>query len=67
MDNIINFVAKNIKENQRIDFYLSKKFENLSRTKIKELILNKLLKVNDEIVSDPSKKVTEVQLCSACS
>ena len=57
MDNIINFVAKNIKENQRIDFYLSKKFENLSRTKIKELILNKLLKVNDEIVSDPSKKV----------
>ena len=34
-----------------------KKKVKLSRTRIKNLILNKKLKINNKIVTDPSKKV----------
>ena len=57
MTNIINFIAKEIKDNTRIDYYLSKKYNNLSRTKIKNLILKKFLKINGITVTDPSKKI----------
>ena len=54
MNNIINFVIKDINEKQRIDYYLSKKYNDLSRTKIKSLILKNLLKINDVTVNSPS-------------
>ena len=41
-------------EKQRIDYYLSKKYNDLSRTKIKSLILKNLLKINDVTVNSPS-------------
>ena len=57
MNNIINFVVENIQGNPRIDYYLSKNYKNLSRTKIKNLILNKFLKINGKVVNSPSKKI----------
>ena len=39
MNNIINFIVKDISDKPRIDYYLSKKFEKLSRSKIKRLII----------------------------
>ena len=57
MKNIINFVVENIQGNSRIDYYLSKNYKNLSRTKIKNLILNKFLKINGQVVNSPSKKI----------
>ncbi len=57
MNNIINFIVKDISDKPRIDYYLSKKFEKLSRSKIKRLILKCSLKINGIIVKDPSKKI----------
>ena len=57
MNNIINFIVKDTIDKPRIDYYLSKKFEKLSRSKIKRLILKCSLKINDIIVKDPSKKI----------
>ena len=57
MNNIINFVVKDLHDKPRIDYYLSKKFEKLSRSKIKNLILKSLLKINGITIIDPSKKV----------
>ena len=57
MTNIINFVVDNNQNNPRIDYYLSKKCKNLSRTKIKNLILKRNLKINGIVVNDPSRKV----------
>ena len=34
-----------------------KRESELSRTRIKDLILNKNLKINNQIITDPSKKV----------
>ena len=57
MNNIINFVIKDLNNKTRIDFYLSKKIEYLSRSKFKNLILEGHLKINDIIVKDPSRNV----------
>ena len=57
MNNIINFVIKDLNNKTRIDFYLSKKIEYLSRSKFKNLILEGHLKINDIIVKDPSRHV----------
>ena len=57
MNNFINFVIKDLNSKTRIDFYLSKKIEYLSRSKFKNLILEGHLKINDVIVKDPSRNV----------
>ena len=38
-------------------FLLIKKEQNISRTRIKNLILNKNLKLNNKIILNPSKKL----------
>ncbi len=43
--------------NLRIDFFIAKKLENLSRSKVKESILNNRVLLNGSIINDPSKKV----------
>jgi len=58
MKNIINLIVQNNDRNLRIDSFLSKKKKELSRTRIKKLILNKKLKLNNKILENPSKKVT---------
>ena len=57
MKNIIKLIVDNGEKNLRIDSLLSKKKE-LSRTKIKNLILKKKLRINNNIVENPSKKVS---------
>ena len=58
MENIINLIVKEDENSQRVDQFISNKEKNLSRTRIKNLILNKKLKINKNTISDPSKKVS---------
>ncbi len=57
MEKKINLIVKDDEKNLRVDVFIHKKEKNLSRTRIKKLILNKKLKVNNKILSDPSKKM----------
>ena len=54
----IKLIASKDDQNLRVDVFISKKEKNLSRTRIKNLIINKNLKLNDKIVSEPSKKIS---------
>ena len=47
MKNIIKLIVENQDKNLRIDTFLSKKKE-LSRTRVKNLILKKKLKINEK-------------------
>ncbi len=53
----INLIVKNNENNTRVDIFINKKHNDLSRTRIKNLILEKKLKINDKLVIDPSKKI----------
>ena len=57
MNKIINFLVKSEDNNLRIDIFINNKEKSLSRTRIKNLILKEKLKLNDEIIKSPSKKV----------
>ncbi len=57
MKSIINLIVKNKENNLRVDALLAKQNEELSRSKIKNLILNNKLKINNLLITDPSKKV----------
>ena len=57
MKNIINLIVKDDEKNQRVDQFISNKEKDLSRTRIKNLILNKKLKINKKTITDPSKKI----------
>ena len=54
----INLIVTDKDKNLRIDVFINKKEGNISRTRIKNLILNKKLKLNNEIIENPSKKVS---------
>jgi len=57
MKNIINIIVKDEENGSRIDSFISKKEKKLSRTRIKNLILQKNLKLNNLIIINPSQKV----------
>ena len=57
MKNIINLIVEDEEHGQRIDIFLTKKEKDLSRTRIKNLILNKNLKINSIIIENPAKKI----------
>ena len=57
MKNIINLIVKQNSEKRRVDTFIFDKCPELSRTRIKNLILDKKLKVNGKINISPSKKV----------
>jgi len=57
MKNIINLIVNDSNKNQRVDVCINKCENSLSRTRIKNLILKKKLKINDIVSEDPSKKV----------
>tara|TARA_B100001250_G_C19733384_1_gene759590 strand:- start:349 stop:1326 length:978 start_codon:yes stop_codon:yes gene_type:complete len=59
MKNIINLIVNNDDIGLRIDIFLTKKKKELSRTRVKNLILKKKLKLNNKILDNPSKKVSE--------
>ena len=54
----INFIVKETENNLRVDVLINKREELISRTRIKNLILKEKLKLNNQIIKSPSKKVT---------
>ena len=57
MKNIINLIVKSNENGLRVDWFISNNKKNLSRTRVKNLILDNKLKINNKTISDPSKKV----------
>jgi len=54
----INLIAKDNDKNLRVDVFITKKENDISRTRIKNLILDKKLKLNNKTLEDPSKKIS---------
>ena len=59
MKNIINLVVEQKSKWKILDSYIAEKKEKLSRTRVKNLIINGNIKVNNEEVEEPSKKIFE--------
>ena len=57
MKNIINLIVEQNSGKKRIDAFIFEKCNELSRTRIKNLILDKRLKINGKINKLPSKKI----------
>jgi len=57
MEKNINFIVEENENNLRVDVLVNKRKELISRTRIKNLILKEKLKLNNEIIKSPSKKV----------
>jgi len=57
MEKNISFIVNENENNLRVDVLINKREELISRTRIKNLILKEKLKINDEIIKSPSKKV----------
>jgi 23S rRNA pseudouridine1911/1915/1917 synthase len=57
MEKNINLIVSEEDNSLRVDVFINKKKNQISRTKIKNLILNQKLKLNNQIVNSPSKKV----------
>ena len=57
MKSIINIKVKNKEKNSRIDILLSNQDNKLSRSRVKSLILENKLKINNIIINDTSKKI----------
>ena len=58
MNKIINLIVDKNNQNKRVDIFLSKYEEKISRTKIKNLIEKGYLEINNQIVLEPSKKIS---------
>ena len=58
MEKKINLIVKDKDKNLRVDVFINKKENNISRTRVKNLILNKKLRLNHKILDDPSKKIS---------
>ncbi|MDC0875339.1 RluA family pseudouridine synthase [Candidatus Pelagibacter sp.] len=54
----INFIVKESENNLRVDVLINKREKLISRTRIKNLILKEKLKLNEEVIKSPSKKIT---------
>jgi len=54
----INLIVKENENNLRLDVFINKREELISRNRIKNLILKEKLRLNDLIIIDPSKKVS---------
>ena len=59
MQNKINYIVDVEDKNLRIDIFINKKNIELSRTRIKNLILNSNVMLNGSTLIDPSKKIAE--------
>ena len=53
----ISFIVEESEKNLRADVLINRKEKLISRTRIKNLILKAKLKVNNEIIKDPSRKM----------
>ena len=57
MEKKISLIAKESDKNLRVDVFVHKKENLISRTRIKNLIENKKLKINDKVIINPAKKI----------
>ena len=57
MNNTIKFLVKKVDNGERADIFLSKKINDLTRSFLKKLIKENLLKINNKIISSPSIKL----------
>ena len=58
MEKKINLIVKDNDKNLRVDVFINKKVKDLSRTRIKNLILGEKLKLNNKLILEPSKKIS---------
>ena len=58
MEKKINLIVSDEDKNLRVDVFINKRENDISRTRIKNLILDKKLKLNHKILEDPSKKIS---------
>ena len=57
MNKIKTFSVEEIGNNPRLDKFLAAKFNDITRTQIKKIIISRNLSINNKIVSSPSQKV----------
>ena len=64
MEKKINLIVRENDKNLRVDVFVNKKAIDLSRTRVKNLILDKRLKLNNKITIDPSRKISNGDIIS---
>ena len=57
MRKVIKLVIDKQCSDKRLDVFISSKITDVSRTRIKNLILEGMVKINNEISCEPSKKI----------
>ena len=57
MNNTIEFLTNKEDDEKRLDVFLSKKMEDLTRSNIKKIIEANNVKINHKIVNSPAKKI----------
>ena len=57
MKKIIKLKVDNQNAGKRLDIFVTSKITDLRRTRIKNLILENFVKINDKINCEPSKKI----------
>tara|TARA_B110001454_G_scaffold215558_1_gene237232 strand:- start:1059 stop:2039 length:981 start_codon:yes stop_codon:yes gene_type:complete len=55
----INLIVKEKENDLRVDVFINKRELSLSRTRVKNLILKKHLKINGKVIKNPSKKISQ--------
>ena len=58
MEKKINLIVEESIKNVRVDIFISNNENDISRSRIKNLILNKKLKINNKTITDPAKKIS---------
>ncbi len=58
MEKKINLIVDELDKGLRVDVFINKKENELSRTRVKNLILKKKLRLNKKTIENPSKKVS---------
>ena len=61
-NNTIKFLTTKEDKGVRLDVLLAKKIKNLTRSNLKKIIESKNVKINNNIISSPSKKIKENQV-----
>ena len=64
MENIVTHKVKKELSEIRLDQFLKNNISELSRTRIKKLIINGFIKLNSKIIIDPSYIVKENDICT---
>ena len=59
MEKKINLIVKESVKNVRVDIFISNNENDISRSRIKNLILDKKLKINNKTITDPAKKISD--------